>query len=178
MNPRHAHGSAVKVTTGGQEWGVDRSEREVGVIRFREREGAKIESADHAGQPDDPRRIDLPPVVFAMVRNDGFQGGRNGSAVTEDTVIHAFVQRVQNGRRRFKIHIRHPHGQDVLAGVFLPFLRVRIFTVGGRSEVEGHGGVLAVNGQERGGSTDCAEGVTKFPGCDTGLRTKGHSGVI
>ena len=138
-SPRGAHGAAFEVTTGGEEGGIDGGEGEVVVACFGEGESGEIEAADHAGEPDDPVVFDSPTIVGGEVFTDGVESRRHRTSVAKDALFDAGVQGGDDGGGCLKIHIGHPHGEDIATGILLPFLSVGFLTSRRSGEVEGHG---------------------------------------
>ena len=79
-------------------------------------------------------------------------GERRGEAervvgVAEDAVGHAVANRVEDHLGRGKIHVGHPHGQDVAAGPAVPLLGAGAAAIGAGGE-RGIGGGMVGHGRE------------------------------
>ena len=68
----------------------------------------------HSRSVDYPFAVDVPPMPPAEPRCHGIVVGVGHTGVAKDSVRHAFLQRVDDGRRRAEVHVGHPHRQHAL----------------------------------------------------------------
>ena len=134
----YVHGSARGIFRRGNERRVDGRERQDFVAGFGEGLSGDVEGDDETGEPDDPGAFDFPTVVALHGGHDGVDGGLYGPRVAEEAVVDALVKGGEDGGGALEIHIGDPHGQNIAAGVFLPFLGVAVGARDGGIEVEGH----------------------------------------
>ncbi len=98
------------------------------VTRLGERMHRDVERGDDAGAVREPIALDVPPMPPAHPIDHRFKVRIRAHGVAIDPVLRALLNCIDDGGRCLKVHIRHPHGQNVFAE-FTPLVRIRVATI-------------------------------------------------
>ena len=117
---------------------INRRQNGDAVARFADRAGHEVHSSVHAGCENDPGRVHDPAIVSGEMVDDGLDRGAHRQRIPEHRMIDAAMQCFEHTWRRGKIHVGHPHRENIATGIALPFLAAGIATVDDSVEVEAH----------------------------------------
>ena len=112
---------------------VDRGLQQHRVAGLGEDGDQPVQAADDAGAEADPFPLDLVAVVALLPADEVVEVGVRGAIIAERARIHVIVQGFTHAFRRFEIHVRDPHGQQV--GAFEMLAEVVPFSAVGMEAV-------------------------------------------
>ena len=123
---------------GCQEGGIYRGECQHFIAIVSKRPACKMQGGHQTRQPHDPRRLDLPLILFPHPGDDNLNKLVRRRCIAEYPVLHSLVQRFENGSGGLKVHVRHPHGDHVPVLVLVPLQAVRVSSITYLVEIEAH----------------------------------------
>src|ERR1700694_273418 len=79
-----------------------------------------MQAGHHAGQKDDPGRVDAPAIEPLQALHDGFAQLFRGGGVAENAVLYPLLKSLKDARWSAKVAVGDPQRNHVAAGVALP----------------------------------------------------------
>jgi hypothetical protein len=128
----------LEVGRGVQEGRVHRGGGEHPVTGLADGPHCHVEAGDHPRQPHQPLGLDAPGVVPGNAFDHRLEHRGPGVGIAENAMVDARMEGFQHRRGRGKVHVGHPHGDHVAAGVAAPLDAVGAGAIRRGAEVEGH----------------------------------------
>jgi len=108
----------------GEERPVDGRLHQGAVSRLAKGMAGHVQAGHHAGDEDQILRLDAPAIQARQPLDEDRAQFARLARVAEYAMLDALPQGLNHRLRRAKVHVRHPHRQNIAAAVFGPFQTV------------------------------------------------------